>query len=153
MPASGKTTVGREVANRLGRPVIDIDEEIVKTVGCDIPQIFRERGEGAFRKLETEVLRQVLFSHSGCVISTGGGVPVREENREAMARAGRIFWLDRSLSLLCPTSDRPTASSYDAMKNRYEERYPIYQATADVRIFGDGSIDDVATAVIEEFLK
>ncbi len=153
MPASGKTTVGRGVANRLGRHVIDIDEEIMKMAGCDIPSIFRQRGEEAFRTLETQVLEKVLFSHSGCVICTGGGVPLKEENREAMKRTGRIFWLDRSLPLLCPTSDRPTASSYEAMKNRYEERYPIYQATADVRILGDGSIDEVATAVIEEFLR
>lgn len=153
MPSCGKTTVGREVAERLGRPVIDIDEEIVKTTGCSIPTIFSERGETAFRQLETEVLRQVLFSHSGCVICTGGGVPLKEENREVLARCGRIFWLDRSLSLLTPTSDRPTASSDADMRRRYEERYPIYHMTADVRLDGNGSIQDVATTLIQEFLK
>ena len=151
MPASGKTTVGRAVASGLARPCIDIDEEIVKATGMDIPTIFQEKGEGAFRQIEAEVLSQVLYHHSGAVICTGGGVPLREENREVMARTGKIFWLDRSLDLLCPTSDRPTASSYEAMRQRYEERYPIYRMTADVRVDGDGNIDDVATTVMEEF--
>ncbi len=150
MPASGKSTVGRMVADALGRELIDIDAEIVKTAGCDIPAIFREYGEAYFRDLESEVLARVLFTHTGCVIATGGGAPLREANVRAMHRTGRVYWLDRSLEKLTPTSDRPTACDYAAIAARYRERYQTYRASADVRIDGDGTPDEVAAQLLEE---
>ncbi len=149
MPASGKSTVGKMAAEVLGRPLIDIDAEIVKTAGCDIPTIFREHGEGYFRDLESEVLARVLFGRTGCVIATGGGAPLREENVRAMHRTGRVFWLDRSLEKLTPTSDRPTAFDREALAARYRERYDIYRASCDVRIDGDGTAQEVAESLLE----
>ena len=153
MPGCGKSSVGSLVAQKLGRPCIDIDEEIVRVVGCDIPTIFKTYGEEYFRDLESRVLKEVLYHQRGAVICTGGGVPVREENRDVLHSTGVVYWLDRSLAHLCPTEDRPTASTYEAMRARYEERYPIYQATAHHRIDGDGTIEEVANAIIEEFCK
>lgn len=153
MPASGKSSVGRVLAEKLGRPCVDIDEEIVKVAGCDIPTIFKTQGEDAFRRLESEVLKRVLYHQSGAVICTGGGVPLREDNRQALRRTGVVYWLDRSLNLLVPTNDRPTASSNEAMKQRYEERYPIYAMTAHKRVDGDGTVEEVAHAILEDFCK
>ncbi len=150
MPASGKSTVGRIAAETLGRPLIDIDTEITVAAGCDIPTIFRESGETVFRDLEAEVLARVLFTHTGCVVATGGGAPLRQENVAAMHRTGRICWLDRPLELLSPTSDRPTASDRDALAARYRERYEIYRAAADIRIDGAGTAEEVAAQLLEE---
>ncbi len=149
MPASGKSTVGRMVAERMGRDFVDIDAEIVRTAGRDIPAIFREEGEAYFRDLEQEVLSRVLFTRTGCVVATGGGVPLRAENVRAMHRTGQVFWLDRSCDLLIPTADRPTASDREAIEKRYRERYGIYRTTADVRIDGDGTAEAVAASIWE----
>ncbi len=151
MPASGKSTVGRMAAEALGRPFLDADEELVKAVGTDISTIFRTRGEAYFRDLEAEVLSRLLFTHTGCVIATGGGAVLRAENRRAMHRTGRVFWLDRSPELLTPTSDRPTASDRAAMESRYRERYDIYRSAADVRLAGDASAEDVLKELLKEY--
>ncbi len=150
MPASGKSTVGRLVAAETGRTFVDIDEEIVATAGCDIPTIFRERGESAFRDLEAEVLARVLFTRTGCVVATGGGAPLRAENVRAMHRTGQVYWLDRPLELLTPTADRPTASDREALAARYRERYEIYRAAADVHICGAGAAEEVAQRLMKE---
>ncbi len=150
MPASGKSTVGALVAEQLARPFIDIDTEIIKTAGCDIPTIFRERGEEYFRTLEHEVLARVLFTHTGCVVATGGGAPLRGDNVSAMHRTGCVVWLDRPLALLTPTSDRPTASDREALAARYRERYDIYRDAADHRIDGAGDAQTVVTRLLKE---
>ncbi len=150
MPASGKSTVGGLVAAALQRPLVDIDAEIVQAAGCDIPAIFRERGEAYFRELEHEVLCRVLFTRTGCVVATGGGAVLRGDNVRAMHRTGRVYWLDRPLELLIPTADRPTASDREALAARYRERYDIYRAAADVRLDGAGTAAEVAAQLIEE---
>ncbi len=153
MPGCGKSTVGKLLAKELNRPCIDIDALIVEEAGCDIPTLFRERGEPYFRDLEARVLEKTLYGKTGAVICTGGGVPLREENRLAMAATGRIFWLDRSPELLIPTSDRPTASTREAMEKRYAERLPVYSATAHCRIPADESPEAVMNYVKKEFLS
>ncbi len=152
MPASGKSTVGRQLAANLQRPFYDLDEEIVRSVGCSIPEIFAKQGEAAFRDMESRVLREVLSGKTGCVIATGGGAILREENVRYLRQNGRIYFLDRPLALLCPTEDRPTASSSAAMAKRYEERYPLYCACCDVRIHAAGTVDEVTKEIEGEFL-
>lgn len=93
MMGSGKTTVGRLVAERTGREFIDLDEMIEKTAGKKIVQIFDEVGEDGFRDLESEVLREVS-SATHAVIATGGGIVIRPENREILQRLGIVVWLD-----------------------------------------------------------
>ena len=133
MPASGKTTVGRLLAEKLGRPFIDTDEEIVKAAGVDIPTIFRERGEAAFRDLETQVIKKA-GAETGVVIATGGGAVLREENVDALRQNGQLLFLNRPLEQLVPTDDRPLAASRDAIFKRYSERFPTYILTADIAI-------------------
>ena len=131
MPGAGKSTVGAQLARRLGRIFIDTDEEIKKRAGCDIPTLFERRGEAYFRELEAEVVRDVAFENVGAVIATGGGVPLREENRMALRRSGRVLWLSRPLKTIQPTADRPLARDREALARRLAEREPIYRLTAD----------------------
>ncbi len=151
MPSCGKSTIGRRAAELLHRPFVDIDEEIVRHAECDIPTIFRERGEGYFRDLESQVLSEILFQKTGCVVATGGGAILRDSNVRAMHRTGRVFWIDRSPHLLTPTSDRPTAFDHTAIEARYRERYCLYRASADRRIDGDGDLETVTQCLLEEY--
>ena len=151
MPASGKTTVGRLLADRLCRPLIDLDEEIVKMAGKPITEIFAEGGEPLFRDIETEVIRNTA-KISGAVISTGGGAILREENVALLRQNGRIYFLDRPLEQLMPTDDRPLASTAEAIVKRYNERYERYLSTCDVRVENGGTAEGAAEKILGAFI-
>ncbi len=151
MPAGGKSTVGRTLAERLGRSFCDSDEEIVKEAGMPIPDYFAKYGEAAFRDLESRVIARLSSGLTGAVIATGGGAVLREENVDRLKANGRLFWLDRSLDKLIPTSDRPLSSNAEALRKRYGERYPIYKAACDIRIDGNGTVEEVANAILHAF--
>lgn len=150
MPASGKSTVGAIISERLGRTFIDTDELIVKKAGKPITEIFDEGGEALFREIECEVIKEVSASTSA-VIATGGGAVLRQENIDALRENGRIYFIDRPLEALVPTSDRPTASNAESIKKRYAERYGIYTSTADKIISADCDADKVAELIIGDF--
>ena len=152
MPGAGKSTVGKLLAQELKRPFFDLDEEIVRVAGCSIPEIFATDGEATFRNLETKVLREVLANQKGIVLATGGGAILRDENIDLLHRNGKIYFLDRPLEALLPTSDRPLASSAEAIRQRYAERYERYCTTADYRIDANASIEEVAHRIRKEFL-
>ena len=151
MPASGKTTVGRMLAEQMKRPFFDLDEEIVRVSGKSIPTIFEEEGEAAFRELESRVLREELAQKNGIVLSVGGGTVLRDENVDQLRRNGRIYWIDRPVELLIPTADRPLSSSVEMIRARYEERHERYRLTADCRVDGSGSVADVAQTIGKDF--
>lgn len=130
MPASGKTTMGKVLAERLGKPFYDIDAEVTKKAGKPILDIFRDAGESAFREMETEVIRN-LSAMQGVVIATGGGVPLREENVRLLKTNGVIYFLDAPLEILEVTNDRPLSSTKEALQQRYDERYSVYLSTCD----------------------
>ncbi len=153
MPSCGKTTVGKIIANELGRDLIDTDDEIVKNAGKEISTIFSESGEEVFRDMESKTIHDKALSVSSAVISTGGGAVLRGKNIDALKQNGRIYFIDRPLSMLLPTSDRPTASSAEAIKKRYGERYSIYCSVADVRIDGGKAANEVANEIIKEHSK
>lgn len=131
MPGCGKTTVGRELARLSGKPLVDLDEEIVRRAGKPIPEIFRSEGEGAFRDLESRVLADAC-AQGGQIIATGGGVVLRKENCTAMRRTGRVYFLRRALSQL-PTDGRPLSQRGD-LAEMFRLREPLYQAVADAEI-------------------
>ncbi len=151
MPSSGKSTVGRLLAHRMGREFFDLDEEIEQAAERRIPDIIRTEGEPFFRKLETEVLCERLSQKNGIVLATGGGAILKDENVDLLRRNGRLYFLDRPLSMLIPTGDRPLSSTADAVKRRFEERYDRYLATADCRIDGAGTPEEVANLIREDF--
>ncbi len=150
MPGSGKTTVGKLLAAELGRPYWDTDALIEEKTGMAPGQIISTRGEPAFRTLETEVIRE-LSSQNGCVIATGGGAVLREENVDLLRMNGKLFFLDRPVEQLIPTADRPLSSTKEAIVKRYNERYPIYTATADAVIENTSTPDAAAQLVKRSF--
>ncbi|OYD07780.1 shikimate kinase [Paludifilum halophilum] len=92
---TGKTTVGRILAEELKRPLTDTDEAVERMAKQSIPTLFREEGEAGFRNRETRVLRDVL-QYSPRIVTTGGGIVLREENRRLMAQAGWVAALEAS---------------------------------------------------------
>ncbi len=150
MPGVGKTTIGKILAKRLGREFVDCDVVIVGKAGCDIPTIFAEQGEKAFRDLETEVIRELSVT-GGKVIAPGGGAILRAENVAALKSNGRIIFLDRPLSSITATEGRPLSANREALEARYRERYPIYCATCDAHVEIDGTVGETADAVLEAF--
>lgn len=152
MPGCGKTTVGRLLADRLDRPLLDTDEAIARRVGS-ISDYILTHGEAAFRELEAEVIRHEIARESGVIIATGGGAVLRDENVRRLKRNGRLVFLDRPLSALMATPDRPLSSDPDALHRRYEERYDRYLAVADVHLpIADGeSAEETAERIVETF--
>lgn len=141
---SGKSTVGKHLADLLECPFIDSDAEIEQRAGADIPWIFDVEGEAGFRRRETAVL-QDLAERSG-VIATGGGAVVAQENRELMARTGAVVFLNISVAQQLKRTGsgegRPLLQDGDreaTLKKLMSEREPLYKALADVIISGGGA--------------
>ena len=149
MPGSGKSTVGRLLSDKLGRPLVDTDEEIVARAGKPIPKIFAESGETAFRDLETAVIADASRS-GGVVISTGGGAILREENLALLRQNGALVFLDRPLEDLLPTADRPLANDAEKIRALYAVRLPLYRAAADLTVPVRGAPEDVAAEIMEK---
>ena len=150
MPGSGKTTVGKEVARRLGREFLDTDALIVKKTGMEITKIFKERGEPYFRRVESETVREIA-DRQGAVIAAGGGTVLDRGSAEALKLNGRVFFLDRQPEDLIPTADRPTADSAEKIRHLYEKRYPVYTTAADSIIKVNGDAEETARQVITDF--
>ena len=90
---------------------------------------------------------------NGMIISTGGGAVLKSENVRCLRQNGRIYFLNRSLDLLIPTKSRPLSSDIDALKKRFDERYDIYVSSADVAVEANGTVNEVADKIKEEFYK
>ena len=90
---AGKTTVGTLLAKEKGMKFVDTDERIVKEQGIRIPDLFARQGEGYFRDLETDLLKRMQEDTNCSVISVGGGMPVREENRTLLKTLGCVVYL------------------------------------------------------------
>jgi len=153
MPSSGKTTVGKALAEMLGRPFIDTDAVIVERAGKPITEIFAELGEAGFRNLETQAVKDVANTHTGAVIATGGGAILQDVNVRALKRTGRLYFLNRPLEQLIPTADRPIASTVEAIKRRFEERYDRYLSTCDKEIKNNEAVDYTVNTIREDFFS
>lgn len=150
MPASGKTTIGKKLAEITGKELIDTDDLIVKKAGISISEIFEKYGEEYFRNIESEVIAEVSLKN-GVIISTGGGAVLKSENVLNLKKNGEIFFLDRPLEDLIPTSDRPLANSRESIIKRYNERIDIYNSTADFII--NVITPDITANEILKYLK
>nr|MBQ4319373.1 AAA family ATPase [Clostridia bacterium] len=146
MPGSGKTTLGRALAEKLGREFIDTDDELVKTNGRSIPDIFANDGEAVFRKLETaEAVKAGKLSSK--VIATGGGIVTVEENYRALAQNGVIIFIRRDLSQLA-SDGRPLMKTTTA-EEMYKKRLPMYERFADASIECDGIVEHGVQRLME----
>lgn len=152
MPGSGKTTVGKILAERLGREFSDTDDIIVKKIGMPIAEYFERFGEPEFRRLESEVIKE-LSKTGGKVIATGGGAVLDPKNIDALKANGRVIFLDRPLEKLVPTADRPLANSAEVIKKRYDERYAKYCGAADEIIKMSESAEENAEYIIRRWNK
>ena len=131
--ASGKTTIGRLLAERLDWTFLDLDKLIEDGAGRTVAAIFAAEGEEGFRKRETEALRQAAQRRK-TIVATGGGAPAREENMQAMLAAGRVFWLDVSaedaVARAGKASGRPLLDGAPdpaaAARKLLDERRPFY---------------------------
>lgn len=133
MPGSGKTTVGRILADRTGRRLVDADEMIEQKAGMTCGELIRQRGEAAFRALETEALREA-GKLTGIILATGGGTVTRPENRDLLRQNGLLFHLDRGMDARTLEPGRPLSDSREKWERLYSARKPLYEAWRDVLI-------------------
>lgn len=124
MPGCGKTTLGKILAEKLGKTFVDMDAEIEKQAGAKIPSIFETHGEDHFRWLETETALR-LGKEKSQVIATGGGVILRPENMKALSQNGRVVFLKRPVEQLA-MEGRPLSKDRNVLKSMYETRLPLY---------------------------
>ena len=151
---SGKSSVGRILADRLGCPFVDLDAEIVAGAGRSINEIFADDGEESFRIMESACLERALEGGRS-VVATGGGVVIADGNRDRMRRLGGVVNLGVSLPQVLRrlegSADRPLFAGSDApnrLKLLMDERKQFY-ADADIRIDTDGkSVEDVAAEIL-----
>ncbi len=154
----GKTTVGRELHQRLGYQLVDMDQVIEQRAGKPITAIFADDGEAAFRAMETGLLRELAAEHAGRrIISTGGGVVVRSENRDLLRRMGYVVWLDAPLEVILERTgrnrQRPLLHTEDPaarIRALLEEREPLYQESAHLKLDTAGlDSAELATGILE----
>ncbi len=136
MPGCGKSSLGRKVASTMGLNYVDTDQRIEQAAGCPVTQVFERYGEAAFRAAETNVLIQ-LTREPGALVSTGGGMVMREANREIMRNHGLILLVDRPLEEIMSDiklNRRPmlAAKGLPEVERLYHERIDTYRAAADV---------------------
>ncbi len=140
---AGKTSVSAELARLTGFACVEVDEEIERSAGMSIPEIFLKFGEPRFREMETEEIKRAA-SKRGAVISTGGGAVMKEENMEALRAGGVVVYLRTEprtvLERTSGNSDRPLLQVADPMKKIEEllaKRKPYYER-ADIIVDTDG---------------
>lgn len=145
MPGCGKKTVGKRLAERLGRPFVSSDRLVEALTGLSIPEVFARHGEDAFRALETRAL-SLVCARTGCVIATGGGCVTRPENLPLLRMGGRVLWLRREIASLA-REGRPISLSRD-LNELYAEREPLYRRCADLAADNDGSVEQTVEQII-----
>ena len=154
----GKSTVGRELHQRLGFHLMDMDHLIEEERGRKITEIFRDEGEPVFRDHETRKLREILAAGGDhLVVSTGGGIIVRAENRPLLQRIGYVVWLRASADVIYDRTsrnrDRPLLNTPDAKERilcLLNEREPWYRETAHLIVDTAGlESHEIATGIIE----
>jgi shikimate kinase len=135
LPGCGKSTVGRQLARRLGWPFRDSDHEIESRIGCTIRDFFEREGEPAFRDLEEEVIRELTQAGAG-VLATGGGAVLRVANRERLRESAHVVYLrsspDELYRRLRLDRQRPllqVADPLQRLRTLYDERDPLYRET------------------------
>lgn len=151
MPGSGKSTVGKELSERLERPFFDSDDEITK-FGKSPAEIIKSEGEEAFRKTESDVLSE-LCKKSGCVIATGGGVVTQKRNFDIIHQNATVVFIKRPLGELA-TDGRPLSQGgEDKLKKMYEVRLPLYKKFSHIEIESQKTWQETAKLIIDTIFE
>lgn len=152
MPGSGKSTVGRLLAERVGRRFVDADGEIERRSGRSLADLVDEAGEAAFREVESEVVRD-LAAEDGLVVGCGGGAVLDPANRRVMQRSGTVIFLQAPLETLSErirtSGPRPLVGDGSTLEALWSERAPAYAAAADHVVDATGTPEEVAARVAE----
>ena len=158
--ASGKTTIGKKLAKSLEINFIDIDREIEKKLGAEISWIFDIEGERKFRERENEMLNKVC-QEQDCIISTGGGVVIRKDNRKLLKDSGLAVYLEASVQTQLERTlldkSRPLLDSEDKesiLRDLKEQREPLYREVANITIKeGERSHKDILHEILKRIKK
>ena len=150
MPGSGKSTVGRALSELTGRELVDMDACIVEHAGMTIQEIFCVSGEDGFRRLEREEITRAGLLN-GKILVTGGGTVKDERNYAPLRQNGRIYHLERELSLL-PRQGRPL-SEHASLEAMYRERLPMYRRFRSCVIENSGTPADTAEKIWRDFCE
>ena len=136
LPGSGKSTIGRQLARRLDVKFFDSDQVIEQRIGCSIREFFEREGEPVFRDLEEEVIDELTL-HGACVLSTGGGVILRQTNRDHLRQRTRAVYLhsapEEVFRRLRNDQNRPllqVADPLSRLRELYAVRDPLYREAA-----------------------
>ena len=152
MMGSGKTTVGRLAARRLGREFVDTDQYIEAAQGRSIPDIFAAEGEDFFRERERDAAEE-LARREGLVIACGGGLPTRREAIAPLKKTGVVFWINRDPGVVYDTvsmAHRPLGQGgRDAFLERFRRRAPVYRQWADYIIEGHTLAAEAAQRILD----
>lgn len=140
MPGCGKSTLGKLLAEQLGKTFVDMDAVIEEKAGMPIPEIFEKFGEAHFRDIESEVAAELGKEHRQ-VIATGGGVILRSENMKSLSQNSRIIFIKRPLEKLA-TKGRPLSKDLNALKTMYEQRLPLYNKYSQLTITAGKGINE-----------
>ena len=149
MPGCGKSTVGAALAQTLNKTFVDLDEEIERRTGQNIPDIFAREGEEAFRRYEAAALADIA-KQTGQVIACGGGIVKTQANVHALRQNGCVLWVQRPLGKLA-TGGRPLSRGGAALKQLQEERTPLYRAAADAVLDNAGTLQAAVEAAVQLF--
>lgn len=157
---AGKSTVARALHQKLGLPLVEMDERIVEEQGISINEIFERFGEDRFREIESRLILD-LGEAGPSVISCGGGVVVRPENTEYMKKSGKVVYLSATPETVFErvknSTDRPILNGHmnvEYIAGLMEKRRALYEAAADLTILTDGrSRDELCTEITEQLEK
>ncbi|MBE7054023.1 MAG: shikimate kinase [Ruminococcaceae bacterium] len=156
MPGCGKSTIGKEISKKLGMVLIDADFYLEEKEKRKISDIFAQDGEAQFRNLETKYLKE-LSENKNILISTGGGVILKEENTDIMKKSGKVIFIDTSCENILKNSSllgRPLLKDdKNRIYNLYELRYEKYIKSADYIYKNDKDIKSAVEEISKFIIK
>lgn len=155
MPASGKSTLGKQLSKKLNRPFYDVDKEIENKTNMKIKDYFSQFGEESFRKIETEVILE-LSKKQGAIISLGGGSLIKKENRYNIEKNSIMIFLNRDISFIKNNKKarltRPLLKDEKDIDLIYSKRIDTYLSVSDIKISTNGTILHTLNKILEALL-
>lgn len=151
MPSSGKTSIGKLISEKYDYKLIDIDELIEDRINMKIKDYFSLFGEDSFRKIESDIIKEIQkVTHH--VISCGGGVIKNSENMKFLRKNGLIIMIDRDIDKMVISNERPLSKNINDLKKLYIERYDLYKKYSDITFENNDSIENLLEKIKREII-